>query len=102
MDCALDLVFICAMDNGTAAGIVVAVVAAGIVVAAAAVAAVVAAGIVVAAAAVAAVAGIAAAASILFCKRVYTMLIEVVWQVCKCVTIDDSAITHSILFPHIV
>jgi hypothetical protein len=33
---------------------------------------------------------------------VYTMLIEVVWQVCKCVTIDDSAITHSILFPHIV
>jgi hypothetical protein len=90
MDCALDLVFICAMDNGTAAGIVVAVVA------------VVAAGIVVVAAAVAAVAGIAAAASILFCKRVYTMLIEVVWQVCKCVTIDDSAITHSILFPHIV
>jgi hypothetical protein len=87
MDCALDLVFICAMDNGTAAGIVVAVVAAGIVVVAAA---------------VAAVAGIAAAASILFCKRVYTMLIEVVWQVCKCVTIDDSAITHSILFPHIV
>ena len=63
MACEVDLVFICAMDNGTTSGVAAGVAAAGV-----------------AAGVVAGVAAAAAflAASIFFCKRVYTMVSEVV------------------------